>query len=92
MGETNSPSVAYVGYDISPLKRVEFKILTTSRQWPYKAGDLLTEVEFIWNILWQDKKKMTFKYMWLLNRSDLMGRLDCITYVPECLQIRSLTS
>jgi hypothetical protein len=35
---------------------------------------------------------MTFKYMWLLNRSDLMGRLDCITYVPECLQIRSLTS
>ena len=27
MGETNSPSV--VGYDISPLKRVKFKILTT---------------------------------------------------------------
>ena len=47
MGEANAPSVAYVGYDISPLKRVEFKILTTSRQWPYKAGDLLTEVEFI---------------------------------------------
>jgi hypothetical protein len=31
MGETNSPSVAHVGYDISPLKRVKFKILTTSR-------------------------------------------------------------
>jgi len=30
MGETNSPSVAHVGYDISPLKRVKFKILTTS--------------------------------------------------------------
>jgi hypothetical protein len=30
-GETNSPSVAHVGYDISPLKRVKFKILTTSR-------------------------------------------------------------
>ena len=28
MGETNSPSVAYVGYDISPLSRVKFKILT----------------------------------------------------------------
>ena len=31
MGETNSPSVAHVGYDISPLKRAKFKILTTSR-------------------------------------------------------------
>jgi hypothetical protein len=29
MGETNSPSVAHVGYDISPLPRVKFKILTT---------------------------------------------------------------
>jgi hypothetical protein len=27
MGETNSPSVAHVGYDISPLSRVKFKIL-----------------------------------------------------------------
>jgi hypothetical protein len=26
MGETNSPSVAYVGYDISPLSRVKFKL------------------------------------------------------------------
>ena len=29
MEETNSPSVAHVGYDISPLSRVKFKILTT---------------------------------------------------------------
>jgi hypothetical protein len=28
MGETNSPLVAHVGYDISPLSTVEFKILT----------------------------------------------------------------
>jgi hypothetical protein len=28
MGETNSPSVAHVSYDISPLSRVELKILT----------------------------------------------------------------
>jgi hypothetical protein len=28
MRETNSPSVAHVGYDISPLSRVKFKILT----------------------------------------------------------------
>ena len=29
MGEINSPSVAHVGYDISPLSRVKFKTLTT---------------------------------------------------------------
>jgi hypothetical protein len=29
MGETNSPSVAHMGYDISPLSRVKLKILTT---------------------------------------------------------------
>jgi hypothetical protein len=29
MGEKNSPSVAHVGYDISPLLRVKLKILTT---------------------------------------------------------------
>jgi hypothetical protein len=29
IGATNSPSVAHVGYDISPLPRVKFKILTT---------------------------------------------------------------
>jgi len=28
MGETNSPSVAQVDYDISPLSRVKFRILT----------------------------------------------------------------
>jgi hypothetical protein len=27
MGETNSPSVAHVGYDISPLSRVKLKFL-----------------------------------------------------------------
>jgi hypothetical protein len=29
MEETNSPSVAHVSYDISPLSRVKFKIVTT---------------------------------------------------------------
>jgi hypothetical protein len=29
MGETNSPSVAHVSYDISPLSRVKLIILTT---------------------------------------------------------------
>jgi hypothetical protein len=32
MGEINSPSVAHVGYDISPLKRVKFRMLSPSRQ------------------------------------------------------------
>jgi hypothetical protein len=32
MGETNSPLVSHVGYDISSLKRAKLKILTTSRQ------------------------------------------------------------
>jgi hypothetical protein len=26
----------------------------------YKTGDLLKEVYFIWNFLWQDKKMVTF--------------------------------
>jgi len=25
-------------------------------RWPYKTGDLLKKVQFIWNFLWQDKK------------------------------------
>jgi hypothetical protein len=33
MGETNSPSVAHVGYDISPLKRVKLKIVITNGLW-----------------------------------------------------------
>ena len=24
-------------------------------KWPYKTGDLLKEVQFIWNFLWQEK-------------------------------------
>jgi hypothetical protein len=31
MGETNSPSVAHVGYDISPLSRVKLKKNLTTR-------------------------------------------------------------
>ena len=45
MGETNSPSVAHVGYDISPLSaRVKLKILTTRRQW----RNIVTEGESIY--------------------------------------------
>jgi hypothetical protein len=33
MGETNSPSVAHVGYDISPLKRSKLTNLTTYGLW-----------------------------------------------------------
>jgi hypothetical protein len=31
-----------------------------SGKWPYKTGDLLKEVQSIWNHLWQDKKKVIF--------------------------------
>jgi len=27
---------------------------------PYKTGDLLKEVQFIWNFIWLDKKYETF--------------------------------
>ena len=43
MGETNSPSVAHVGYDISPLSRVKFKILTTRQRLVVKILNLLSE-------------------------------------------------
>jgi hypothetical protein len=34
MGETNSPSVAHVGYDISPLARVKLKFFkSNSLEW-----------------------------------------------------------
>jgi hypothetical protein len=38
-------------------------IFGTKKMWPYKIGDLLKEIQFIWNFLWQDKKKVTFKYL-----------------------------
>ena len=28
----------------------------TKKKWPYKTGDFLKEVQFIWIFLWQDKK------------------------------------
>jgi hypothetical protein len=30
------------------------------RKVAYKTGDLLKEVQFIWNFLWHDRKKVTF--------------------------------
>jgi hypothetical protein len=43
MGETNSPSVAHVGYDIYSLSRVKFKTLTTCLTacgWNFKFNSL----------------------------------------------------
>ena len=28
-------------------------------RWSFKTDDILKEVQFIWNFLWQDKKKVT---------------------------------
>jgi len=33
--------------------------LWDKERWSFKTGDLLKEVQFIWNFLWQDKKKVT---------------------------------
>ena len=41
-----------------------------------KTVDSVKEVKFIWNFLWQDKKKVTFLYRCLFNRGDLMGKFD----------------
>jgi len=32
----------------------------TTKKWSFKTGALLKEVQFIWNFLWKDKKKVTF--------------------------------
>ena len=50
----------------------------TKKKWSFKTGNLLKEVQFIWNFIWQDNKKTTYKYRWLLNRDDRIGRFDCI--------------
>jgi len=34
--------------------------LGTKKKCPYKTGVILKEVQFIWNFLWQDKKRVTF--------------------------------
>jgi hypothetical protein len=50
MGETNSPSVAHVGYDISPLSRVKFKILAT--RLTYTIQPSTTYLKFNYKILY----------------------------------------
>jgi hypothetical protein len=60
MGETNSPSVAHVGYDISQLSRVKLKILTTRHQYTFI---------FLFNIDFH-----SFLVMGLSNRSEFFFR------------------
>jgi hypothetical protein len=40
--------------------------LRQNKRWPYETGDLLIEVQFIWNFPWQDKKR------WPLNTGDCL--------------------
>jgi hypothetical protein len=49
-------------YTVKPALRSHFR---TKKKWPDKTGDLLNEVQYIWNFLWQDKKRVTFWYRWL---------------------------
>ena len=51
--------------------------------WPYKTGDLLKEVQLIWNILWQGKKR------WPFNTGDHMGRFDCTSVITHVISYES---
>jgi hypothetical protein len=48
-------------------------------KWSFKTGDLLTEVQLIWNFIWQNKKNVTFYCRLLLNRGDRMDRFYCLS-------------
>jgi hypothetical protein len=45
-------------YTVKPVLRGHHWI--KEKEWPFKTGDLLKEVQFIWNYLRQEKKKVTF--------------------------------
>ena len=64
------PNIALVNFMF--LGNVNFKHIysKTCIKRSHKTGDLLKESQFIWHFLWEDKKMMTFKYRWLLNRGD----------------------
>jgi hypothetical protein len=42
------------------------------KKWAYKTGNLLKEIQFIWNVTWQGKKR------WPLNTD------DCLIEVTAC--------
>ena len=59
------------------------------------TGDLLKEVWFTWNFLWQDKKMWPLITSDCLNRGDCMSRFDCIDLyynTSDCLCCVILTS
>jgi folate-dependent tRNA-U54 methylase TrmFO/GidA len=58
MGETNSPSVAHVGYDISPLSRVKFRMLTTRLTACLEWRNIVTHGQLKEN-LYLNSKKLT---------------------------------
>jgi hypothetical protein len=47
-------------------------------KWSSKTGDLLKEVQFIWNFLWQQEKGDLLIQM-TAYRGDHMGRFNCIS-------------
>ena len=80
----------YIKYTVKPVLRGH---LWVKEKWSFKTGDLLKKVQFIWNFLWLGKKRMTFKYRWLLNRGDHMNRFDCSSesIYHICLCILNIT-
>jgi hypothetical protein len=77
MGETNPPSVAHVGYDISPLSRVKFKFLTTRLTACVKIVHVCSYLKLIKNTILQ--------HVYISNRK-IFGR-----YRKLYLQIRFTT-
>ena len=61
-------------YSLTCIKRSHIGI---KKKWAYQTGDLLEEVQFIWNFLWQDKKWPFNTGDWF-KRGDCIGRFDCI--------------
>ena len=53
----------HVSWSVIPVLRGH---LWQKEKWPYKTCDLLKEVKFIWNFLWEDRKR------WPVNTGDCL--------------------
>ena len=63
MGETNSPAVAHVGYDITPLSRVKFNSL----EW----RNIVTHGHLKENLYFSTLNNYIFKQAWALKFGNL---------------------
>jgi len=52
------------------------------------TDDLLEELQFKLDVLRQDRKNVTFKYRWLLNRGECLDSFYCIC--EKAIKIRNV--